>query len=166
VGRPRDGVGEAVRSMGYETKNGRGPKTFTAAELMAKELPAVKWAVPDIVPEGLNVVGGRPKLGKSWLVLGLCVAVASGGVALGTKRVEKGEGFYLALEDNEPRLQTRLRKVLQGGDAPEGLHYCTEWPRMGEGGIEALDGWLDRHKDVRIAVIDTLARIKDRKSVV
>jgi hypothetical protein len=60
VGRPRDGVGEAVRSMGYETKNGRGPKTFTAAELMAKELPAVKWAVPDSVPEGLNVVGGRP----------------------------------------------------------------------------------------------------------
>jgi hypothetical protein len=36
-----------------------------------------------LVAEGLNLLVGSPKLGRSWLCLVLAVAVASGGVALG-----------------------------------------------------------------------------------
>ena len=52
--------------------------TFTAADLMEEELPPVRWAVPGILPEGLSLLAGKPKLGKSWLALGLAVAKASG----------------------------------------------------------------------------------------
>ena len=64
-------------------RNGRIPETLTAADLMAAELPEVRWIVPAILPEGVTILGGKPKMGKSWLALGLGVSVASGGVALG-----------------------------------------------------------------------------------
>ena len=64
----------------------------SATELMAIEFPKPRWIVPGIVPEGTTILAGKPKMGKSWLALGTSVAVAAGGVALGTKRVETGCG--------------------------------------------------------------------------
>jgi RecA-family ATPase len=63
------------------------PVTFTATELMATMLPPQKWTVPDLIPEGVIILAGKPKIGKTWLTLGLGVAVSSGGEALGTKPV-------------------------------------------------------------------------------
>jgi RecA-family ATPase len=97
--------------------NGK-PATFTAAELMAMELPPVRWVIPDILPEGVTFLAGKPKMGKSWMALGLGIAVATGGVALGTKQVEQGEVLYLALEDNRRRIHNRLNKLLSGRTAP------------------------------------------------
>ena len=50
--------------MRPEERNGK-PKTFTAAELMAEDLPEVPWVVPDVLPEGVTFLAGKPKLGKS-----------------------------------------------------------------------------------------------------
>ena len=148
---------------GRAEKNGK-PQTFTAADLMASELPEPRWAVPGIVPEGVTLFAGKPKLGKSWAALGMCVAVATGGVALGEVRVERGQALYMALEDNRRRLQKRLGKLLAGGSAPEALHIAIDWPRAGEGGVEALQAFLEARPGIRLVVIDTLARFKPRAS--
>jgi hypothetical protein len=147
--------------------NGRrslSPRTFTATDLMAMELPPVRWVVPDILPEGVTLLAGKPKVKKSWMGYGLAVAVASGGVALGIKRVEQGEVLYLALEDNRRRLQKRLTALLAGSDAPDGLCIATEWPRLDDGGLEALENWLRAHPNARLIVIDTLKKIRPRTS--
>ncbi len=144
-------------------KNGSRPRTVTAEELMAMELPPVRWAVPDILPDGVSLLVGRPKMGKSWLAFGLAIAVASGGYALGKKPVERGEVLYLALEDNDRRLQRRLRKMLNGNQVPAGLTLATDWPRLDEGGVEDLDGWLKGHPECRLVILDTLKAIRSRR---
>jgi hypothetical protein len=135
---------------------------FTAEQLMAMELPEVKWVVPDILPEGVTLLAGKPKMGKSWMAYGLAVAVASGGVALGTKHVERGEVLYLALEDNHRRLQKRLKVLLGDSAAPAGLNMHIKWPTLDDGGAAALHRWLRDHPDTRLVVVDTLKKVRPR----
>jgi hypothetical protein len=143
--------------------NGK-PATFTAAQLMAMELPPVRWVIPDILPEGVTFLAGKPKMGKSWMALDLSRAVATGGVALGTKQVAQGEVLYLALEDNRRRIHNRLNKLLAGRPAPANLHIATEWPRLDEGGAELLSDWLVVHPNTSLVIGDTLARLKPQAS--
>jgi hypothetical protein len=131
---------------------------------MAMELPPVRWVIPDILPEGVTFLAGKPKMGKSWMALGLSIAVATGGVALAAKRVEQGEVLYLALEDNRRRIHNRLNKLLAGRSAPANLHIATEWPRLDEGGAELLGDWLALHPNTSLVIGDTLARLKPRAS--
>ncbi len=88
--------------------------SWTSVELLAEVFPDPRWAVAGIVAEGLNLLAGPPKLGKSWFALDIAVAVAAGGKALGHIDVELGDALYLALEDPPRRMQDRTRKVLAG----------------------------------------------------
>lgn len=136
------------------------PETITAEELMQREYRPPKWAVPDLVPEGLTILAGKPKTGKSWLALDFCVSVAAGGYALGNVKCESGYVLYLALEDTERRLQGRLRAVLQGAPASRDLQITTAWKRSDKGGLDDLHHWLRVHQGARLVVIDTLQKIR------
>jgi hypothetical protein len=116
--------------------------------------------VPGILPEGVTLLAGKPKKGKSWMALGICEAVATGGMAFGSKPVEQGDALYLALEDNPKRLKKRLKKLLGGRDAPDRMHLKTGWARLDEGGDDELDEWLLEHPQSRVVFVDTLAKIR------
>jgi RecA-family ATPase len=73
--------------------------SWTAKDLMRHEFPEQRYAVPGVLAEGLNLLAGAPKLGKSWFALNVAAAVARGGMALNKISVEQGEVLYLALED-------------------------------------------------------------------
>lgn len=137
-----------------------------AQTLLGLEFEPIKYVIPGYVAEGLTILGGRPKLGKSWLALDWVVAVASGGVSLGV-RCDQGDAFYLALEDNQRRLQDRLRVVLPKLKSlrPDlsRLSLLTEAPKIGEGLIEVLDAWRTRAEDPRLIVVDTLAMVRPPK---
>jgi hypothetical protein len=147
----------------WRRRSGAKPTPKSARELLARELPPAKWAVPGVLPEGITILAGKPKMGKSWLALGLCVAVTSGGYALGKIPVGQGAALYLALEDTDRRLQKRLRKVLAGSECPDGLDYETEWDALTEGGVEAIREWIDQRPDARLIVIDILKRVRSRE---
>lgn len=135
------------------------PSGISAAELIRREFLDPLWVVPGLLPEGLAILAGRPKIGKSWLALNIAVAVASGGVALGQIKVEKGYVLYLALEDGPRRLKSRLASVLQGGEAPAGLYFYTEFPRLDNGGLQALEEVIQAH-NAKLVIIDTLAKMR------
>jgi hypothetical protein len=141
------------------------PRTsWTAAELMATDFPEPRWAVPGVVAEGLTVLAGPPKAGKSWLALGLGLAIAAGGKALGAIDVEPGPALYLALEDTGRRLKTRLTKVIGTGPAPDTLTLATECPPLPAGGADLISGWITRHDGARLVVVDVLARVRGQAS--
>jgi hypothetical protein len=133
---------------------------WTADALMAAEFPEPRWAVPGLVAEGVTLMAGSPKVGKSWLSLGLGLAVASGGRALDMIPVEPGPVLYLALEDTPRRLQGRMRIVLAGQTAPHNLTLATGCPPLTQGGDTAIAAWLDAHRGARLIVIDVLAKIR------
>ncbi|MFC1788859.1 AAA family ATPase [Thermodesulfobacteriota bacterium] len=133
---------------------------FTAAELMVMELPPPRWAIPDILPEGLNILAGKPKMGKSIMSLNIAIAISTGGKALGAIRVEKGSVLCLALEDTKRRLQKRMGAMLNGADPPDNLYLETEWPKMDAGGIEKLEKRIQKIPDIRLVVIDTFKKIR------
>ena len=136
------------------------PNIITAAMLGTMDFPDPKWDIDGIVPEGVTLLAGKPKMGKSWLAMNFGIAVASGGKALNDIQVLEGDVLYLSLEDNHRRLKKRLKKMLPDGKLPDRLHLATDWPKVGEGCRDHIAQWLDDHPGARVVIIDTLKKIR------
>ena len=132
---------------------------FTAAELVSTSFPDPRWAVPGLIAEGLTLLAGPPKLGKSWLVLGLGISTASGTPALGKIESAEGDVLYCALEDTPRRIKSRLSKMLGGKPQPGRLVIVTALPGMPQA-TELVSEWLDEHPDARLVVVDVLGKIR------
>ncbi|MHA6297856.1 AAA family ATPase [Devosia sp. CAU 1758] len=158
---------EKAAPMKAANDNEPATKRFSAIDaetLLGMHFAPVKYVIPGFVAEGLTILGGRPKLGKSWLALGFGVGVATGGPCLGVT-CDQGDALYLALEDNQRRLQDRLRIVLPKFRRPDMSRLClqTEAPKVGAGLIEMLDAWRKSVEDPRLIIIDTLAIVRPPK---
>jgi hypothetical protein len=132
---------------------------ITGTDLLAKEFPPMRWAVPGVIPEGLTELAGSPKVGKSWMVLDVGVSVATGQPVLGGIDVEAGDVLYLALEDGERRLQGRLNRILGDRPLPDRLTLATGTATYAEA-VAYIIAWLDEHPDARLVVVDVFAKIK------
>lgn len=134
---------------------------FTAKQLQSKHFPEIKYVVPDLLPEGLSLLAGRPKIGKSWFALDVAIAVAGGRVCLGDLMPESGDVLYCALEDNERRLKKRIAKILGSKDAlwPDRLTFSTSWPRLREKGEQYIEEWAKSVPNPRLVVLDVLASV-------
>jgi predicted transcriptional regulator len=165
VRQPREAKAETAapekkESAGKVTQPAFALQSITARELLSREFKPPRWAIPGMLPEGLTILAGRPKCGKSWLAFDLCLAVARGGMALGNQPAQHGKALYLALEDSQRRLQDRLLQLIQEGEAPDDLLFTTECARYDQGGLHALADWLDNNPDCRLVVLDTLGRFR------
>ena len=105
-------------------------------------LPPPRWAVPDLLPEGLTLLAGAPKLGKSWLSLNLSVAIASGGVALGSIPVTKATCCISPSRTPAGRLPSRLRWCSTAHPHPPGSP-SRRVPAVARRGRERITDWLD-----------------------
>ena len=141
-----------------------GIQTFTAHELQKMKFPPIRYAIKDYVPEGLTLLGGKPKIGKSWMSVDFAMAIAKGGLALGSIPCERGTVLYCALEDNQRRLQRRLRhRYGEDNTWPRSFHFTTQLSRLDEGGLDDLRDWITEH-DPALIIIDTFACVRPRKN--
>ncbi len=131
-------------------------------EIQAKELEMPQCFIQDLIYEGVIILAGKPKLGKSWLMLELVQAIASGGLFLGKVPVLKGgDVLYCALEDNERTLKNRL-----GYFEMSNLHNRIDFAvggkinRVDNGGIEQLIQWCKSVQNPRLIIIDTMKMLK------
>jgi len=126
--------------------------------LMAQPFEPLRFTVENILPHGLFMMAGSPKIGKSWLSLDLCLAVASGGKlwAFGT---EQGDALYLALEDTYHRLQNRL-KQMEAQDVSR-LHLATASLGLQDGLLEQISSFISENPGTNLIVIDTFEHIRN-----
>jgi hypothetical protein len=144
-----------------DKSNAWTPTVQTLDDLMRKEIADVRFAVDGVIGEGVTLLAAKPKKGKTVFMLQIALCVPNGAKALGgMAATDKGEVLYLALEENERRMQRRARKLLAGESAPPGIHLIYDWPQFTNGGVEALDRWMDAHPKTRLIVIDTLERVR------
>ena len=134
-------------------------RTVTARELQLKDIPSVRFIVDGLIPAGLSILASPPKYGKSWLVLDLCLSVASGKRFLGCSTNRSG-CLYLALEDSERRLKARMDKLLYSRPAPEGFYFATEAHTLDDGLLDELEAFLAAHSGVKLLVLDTYQRVR------
>lgn len=132
-------------------------KIINSAELMDLQLPPIKFTVADILPSGLTVFAGAPKVGKSLFILKLCLAVANG-ENFWCYPTRKGTVLYLALEDSMMRLQKRLCTMADEGS--ENLYFCNRAPRLDEGLLDELKLFKQAHPDTSLIVIDTFLLVR------
>ena len=137
---------------------------FSAADLRTMTFEPVRYVLPRFIVEGLTLLVGRPKVGKSWWVLDLCLGCAAGLITLGKLKAMEGDVLYLALEDGKRRLQKRLDKLLPifGGEWPERLKLVPMggWRRADQGGLDDIEAWCHSVPKPVLIVIDTLERFR------
>ncbi len=83
---------------------------YTSTFIMTTPMKPVKYLVDKMITQGLYILAGAPKVGKSWLALDLCLSVAKGEQFL-NRDTDSGYVVYLSLEDSLLRLQNRLYEL-------------------------------------------------------
>lgn len=143
---------------------------YSWRQLKSIQFPPVRWIVNGLLPEGLCILAGRPKAGKSWLIQTLCLAAATGEPALGYFPVEDpGSVLSISLEDNERRFKGRMLKILgcrndqdnTGIIPPHNAYFVRDWPTLPKA-IGEIERWITTVEKPRLVVIDTLAKIRQR----
>ena len=132
-------------------------QTIDADTLQSTAYEPVSFVVDDLLPQGLHLLAGAPKIGKSWLALWLCLCAAQG-KPLWTFATRPCEVLYLCLEDSFQRIQSRLFEITE--DAPANVHFSTNSDTLGKGLEEQLCAFLAEHPDTVLVIIDTLQMIR------
>jgi AAA domain len=140
----------------------RGAK---AEGLRDMSFPEPAEVIPGFIPEGLSILAGRPKVGKSWLALELALGASLNEKVLGNITPDVGDVIYCALEDTLPRLQRRIKKLLWPGRPqwPSRLFLATSWRRLDDGGVDDLADWSETVTAPKLAILDTLAGIRPKR---
>lgn len=155
---------EAGRELPIERPTEWGPfEAITLRDLMAKEFPPMTWIAKGMVPVGLTVLAGKPKIGKSWLGLQLALSVASGSRFLGFETL-RGPVLMVCLEDSDRRISDRLRLQHAAGD--ESVEFLFDWPPLDGDGFDMLAQKVvegGKSGAYGLCIIDTLASAKSGK---
>ena len=131
--------------------------TIDGETLMSQSLTPLNFVANTLLSQGLHILAGSPKVGKSWLALWLCLCAAQG-KPLWTFVTRPCEMLYLCLEDSFQRIQSRLFEITE--DAPASVHFTTNSGTLGKGLEEQLCSFLAEHPDTVLIIIDTLQMIR------
>ena len=132
-------------------------QTVNADTLLYEPLEKPSFVVDGLIPTGLTLFCGSQKIGKSWLMLKLCLCVSQG-ISLWDMPTQEGDVLYLCLEDTFCRIQDRLFRLTD--EASGRLHFAVASDKLSDGLIVQLEDYLKEYPDSRLIVIDTLQKIR------
>ena len=131
--------------------------TRSCEEIMTTVYKPIEFVIDGLLAQGLYILAGAPKVGKSWLALDMCLSIAKGESVLGQKTLQ-GTALYLCLEDSYVRIQNRLYEIT---DVPtENLYFSVMSESIGNGLEEQIESFKIEHCGLKIVFIDTLQMIR------
>lgn len=136
-------------------------KIINADNLLYTSLDETEFIIEEILPIGLHIFCGAPKVGKSWLMLDICVKVSKG-EELWNLKANQCDVLYLALEDTYQRLQKRLFKLTD--EVGSNFHIAIESNKIANGLINQLEKALTKYSNIRLVVIDTLQKVRKQNN--
>ena len=156
--------------MHFDPKQ-RGLKALALSDLTAPNFP-----VPGLLPEGLILFGGRPKVGKTWTALNIATSAALGEAVFGRFPCQPLNVVYFDLENGDRLIKARMETLFPSAEQmPDRLNHVSLYSelrplsrRHGVGAIEDLEEMLDAHADagmpVDVIFIDTLKSVVSGKA--
>ena len=136
--------------------------TVTLDELMDNVFEGKSAVIENLLYTGAYILAGAPKIGKSFLVAQIARHVSTGQELWGYK-VHQGTVLYLALEDDESRLQRRMFRMF-GVEGTSSLHFATSAKMIGGGLDEQLEKFVREHNDTKLIIVDTLQKVREAVS--
>ena len=126
--------------------------------LMDTRLEPTKFCIDTLLPQGITILGGAPKIGKSWWVLDICIRIAKGESVWGMPTT-KGTTLYLCLEDTLRRVQERLNCITD--DVPSNAFFATAAHTLAEGLCDEIRAFVKDHPDTVLVAIDTFQIVRN-----
>lgn len=127
-------------------------------EIMTTVYKPIEFVVDGLIAQGLYILAGAPKVGKSWLSLDICLSIAKGEKVL-KHETKCGTTLYLCLEDSFERIQKRLYELTD--EPTDKLHFVIMSDSIGNGLEEQIEDFKSQHSDLKIVFIDTLQMIRE-----
>ena len=157
---------------------------YGGGEFLDTPPPEIKWLVPGLLPKGIPaVMASQPGLGKSFLFLQLCVALATGKPFLDYEAQHPCAATYFGLEDSKDMFHRRVRSIVDhyrwlNDWTPENeisfrRNFCAPFINWKSEGATTflpelmpnleliLATYAERGVPPGVMVIDTLARVSD-----
>ena len=134
---------------------------ISADELFYQPLDHPKMLIDGILSNGLAILSGDSKIGKSWMVLWLCLKISQGEPVWGVPTA-KTDVIYLALEDNDWRIQQRMQDLVD--IPPDNLHFGFSCGKLGAELESQIKAVLEENPNAGLLFIDTLQMVRDNVS--
>ena len=126
--------------------------------LMDMRLAPIRYCIEGLLPQGVAMISGAPKIGKSWMMLDWTIRIAKGEDMWNFKTM-KGTTLYLCLEDNWNRVQSRLFDVTD--EAPGNAYFAISSCSLSDGLEKQITDFVAKHSDTVLVTIDTFQLIRN-----
>jgi len=159
-------IARNLKKGGCVNKNSKGRdnmkklETKSCEEIMSTAYKPLAYCVDGLLTQGLYILAGAPKVGKSWLALDICLSVAKGEDVL-KHQTHIGTALYLCLEDSYNRMQNRLYELTD--EPTENLYFAIMSESLGNGLETQIETFKSHHPDTKLIVIDTLQMVRNEK---
>lgn len=140
-------------------RNNKKLTVIDGETLMDMRIKPISFCIDSLLPQGVSLLCGAPKIGKSWLVLNWCVRIVKGEEVWNFKTA-KGTTLYLCLEDNLSRIQQRLNEITD--EVPNNVFFATSSCSMSDGLAEQIEMFIAEQNDTVLVVIDTFQMIRSK----
>ena len=134
---------------------------ISAETLYYTPLDHPQMLIDGILSDGLAILSGDSKIGKSWMILWFCLKISQGEPIWGLP-TSKTNVIYLALEDREWRVQQRMQELTD--EPPKNLHFGFSCGKLGTELEDQILALLKEYPATGLLFIDTLQMVRDNVS--